>query len=117
MALGPREPEAGAAIAYAGDPVRVGVKRGDNTLDFQFPLPLSYSIEYFGAENESLRWSGFPSVFGTNIPLTPKLCGGPVIDKTGRVAGITIACRTVPFTSWGQRHVIPAAVAKDVLAD
>ena len=111
------EPEVGAAIAYASDPVRVGVKRGDDTLEFRFPLPLSYSIEYFGAEHESLRWSGFPSVFGTNIPLTPKLCGGPMIDKTGRVIGVAIACRTVPFTSWGQRHVIPAAVAKCAIAE
>ncbi len=55
-------------------------------------------------------------MFGTDIRLTPKQCGGPVIDRSGRVVGIAIACRGT-YGGFGQRHVIPAAVARKVVAD
>ncbi|MHC4460740.1 MAG: trypsin-like peptidase domain-containing protein [Planctomycetota bacterium] len=98
-------------VHCAGDPIRIGVKRGDQTLEFRFPLPpSSYMIPYSPPEYESLRCSAFPSVFETDIPLTPKMCGGPVIDKTGRVAGVAIGCR-----NRGRIYVIPAAVARKVV--
>jgi len=56
------------------------------------------------------------SVFGTDIPLKPQSCGGPVIDSGGRVVGIVIACRT-ERGGFGQRYVIPASVARTVIAD
>ena len=37
-----------------------------------------------------------------------------MIDKSGRVVGIAIACRTM-YGNFGQRHVIPARVAKGVI--
>jgi len=107
----------GVPIGYAGDPVRVGVLRGGKTMQFRFPLPPSdLTIQYNGAKYESRRWSAFPSVFDTDLPLTPELCGGPVIDRNGCVVGISIACRTT-YGGFGQRHVIPASVVKGVVAD
>jgi len=104
------QPKSGAAIAYAGDTVRVGVQRGDETLELRFPLPPSNFWDY-RAKDTSRRWWRFPSVFDTDIRLTPKQCGGPVIDKSGHVVGIVIACLGERF---GPRHVIPARVARRV---
>ncbi len=56
------------------------------------------------------------SAFRTDIQLTPESCGGPVIDRNGRVVGIVIACRT-EYGGFGQRYVIPASVARRVIAD
>lgn len=103
------DPEIGIHVVHAGDPIRVGVKRDDKTLEFRFPLPLG---RYMDPRRESLRRSAFPSVFDATVPLTPNQCGGPVTDKTGRVAGIAIACR-----NGEQIYVVPAAVAGGVLAD
>jgi S1-C subfamily serine protease len=114
--------EVGVPPAYAGDPVRVGVKRGDKTLEFRFPLvPSAFMIPYHRPEYESLRWSALPSAFDSDVPLTPKTCGGPVIDRSGRVAGIAIASRGQPSMSLdmilGRIYVIPASVAKGVVAE
>lgn len=109
------EPESGAAIAYAGDPVRVGVRRGRDTLEFRFAL-LPFDFFRSNARTASRRWWGFPSVFDTDVQLAPTQCGGPMIDRSGRVAGIAIACH-LSFGNLGQRHVIPAAVARQVFAD
>jgi serine protease Do len=96
---------------YAGDPIRVGVKRGDDTLDFRFPLVPGWSPY---PQDQSIRCSAFPSVFDTYLPLTLKMCGGPVIDKTGRVIGVTIARRRNHGETVGGIHVVPAAVAGKV---
>ena len=104
------QPASGAAIAHAGDTVRVGVQRGDETLELRFPLPPS-NFWVYGERTTSRRWWGFPSVFDTDIRLTPRQCGGPVIDKSGHVVGIVIACLGERF---GPRHVIPARVARRV---
>ncbi len=109
------QPKSGTPIAYAGDTVRVGVRRGGDTLELRFALPPS-NFWHYGASTTSRRWWGFPSVFGTDIHLTPKQCGGPVIDKSGRVVGIAIACQG-ERGNWGQRHVIPAHIARSVVAD
>jgi serine protease Do len=101
------ERKAGIPIGYAGDPIRVSVKRGDKTLEFRFRLP---PIPYGHGYGQSNRCSAFPNVFDTHILLTPKMCGSPVIDKNGRVAGITIACR-----KRGWIYVIPANVAGDTV--
>lgn len=100
------EPKAGVPIGYAGDPIRVGVKRGDKMLEFRFLLP---PVPYYRGYGQSDRCSAFPSVFDTHILLTTKMCGGPVIDKTGHVAGITITCR-----KRGWVYVVPATVASKV---
>ena len=56
-------------------------------------------------------------MFGTDIRLTPKQCGGPVIDKSGRVVGVTIACLPTNNVKFRQPHVIPAHIARGVVAD
>ena len=56
------------------------------------------------------------SVFGTDIQLTPESCGGPVIDRNGRVVGIAITCRT-EFGGFGQSYVIPASAARRMISD
>ena len=56
------------------------------------------------------------TVFGTDIQLKPELCGGPVIDRNGQVVGIAIKCRT-EYGGFGQSYVIPASVARGVIAD
>ncbi len=114
----------------AGDPVRVGVRRQDKSLEFRFPLaPTQFLLppnrsDYENRRDslwgrESLRRSGFPSVFDTALPLTPTQCGGPLIDHGGRVVGISIASVRAP-SAWeppAQIHVIPAAVAKRIVTD
>ena len=56
------------------------------------------------------------SAFGTDILLKKESCGGPLIDRGGRVVGIVIACQTEPG-GFGQSQVIPASVARSVVAD
>ena len=112
----------------AGDPVRVGVRRQDESLEFRFPLaPTKFILPPNRSDyerdprwgRESLRRSGFPSVFDTALPLMPTQCGGPLIDHGGRVVGISIASVRAP-SAWeppAQIHVIPAAVAKRFVSD
>ena len=57
-----------------------------------------------------------PSVFGTDIQLKPNSFGGPVIDRHGHVVGIVIDCQS-EVGGFGQSHVIPASVARRVVAD
>jgi serine protease Do len=101
--------KAGIPIGYAGDPIRVAVKRGDDTLEFRFPLP---PVPYARGYGQSDRCSAFPNVFDAHILLTPKMCGSPVIDKTGHVAGTAIACGDRGWT-----YVIPATVAGNLVPD
>jgi serine protease Do len=54
--------------------------------------------------------------FGTDIELAAESCGGPVIDRAGRVVGIVISCQT-EHGGFGQHHVIPASAARKVIAD
>jgi S1-C subfamily serine protease len=106
-------PGTGDPVACAGDPIRVGVSRDEETLELRFPLPASRWISpLFRPEDESRRSSGFACALETDVRLTPNSCGGPVIDGAGRVAGIVIACRAD-----GSSCVIPAAVAGKVVAD
>ncbi len=109
-------PDAGNPVACAGDPILVRLKRGKEALELRFTLGPTRRIvgsdgRIIWPENQSRRWSGFPSVFDTDIPLTPTLCGAPVIDKNGRLCGIAIACR-----ARGQTHVLPATVIREFVA-
>lgn len=92
--------------ATAGDPIRVGVRRGDEEMELRFPLP---SPTYHAYSMNSRRKSGFPAVFDTDTLITPDTCGGPVVDRSGHVVGITIAMPTAY-----RLYVVPAAVALNV---
>lgn len=78
-------------------------------MEFRFPLP---PARYARSEYSGHRRRDFPIAFDTDIPLTPNLCGGPVIDRTGRIVGTVIACR-----AWGRTSVVPAAVARSVVVE
>ncbi len=105
--------ELAAPNAHPGDPVRLDVKQGDDRLELHFPLLPSLRNKHAGSL-DSPRRSGFPHAFDTDIPLTRDLCGGPVIDRTGRVVGIVIASRGMSRAKRGPTHVVPADVARRV---
>jgi len=109
------EPASGKPIALAGDRVRIGVKRGKETLEIQAVLaPRDYQEFEFSPRN-----SGFASAFDIDIPLMPEralpfapssLCSGPIIDRVGVVVGVAIACRPQPL-------VLPASIVRKFLAE
>lgn len=97
----------GALGILSGDPVAMTIARDGKSMEIAFRWPPDVRLY-----NESTRWSGFPAVFDTDVILEPKLCGGPLVDRAGRIVGVTIACRgDLP----GQTHVLPAAVVRDFL--
>jgi S1-C subfamily serine protease len=58
----------------------------------------------------SLRRDGFPNVFVHDGAIAPDRCGGPVVDRSGRVVGVNIA-RADPL----QTFAIPSDVVQEVL--
>ena len=90
-------------FVIAGDPLRVGVKRDGKDLELRYPL-LSAISDPKG--RTSSRKCAFPAVFDTDTIITRNTCGGPLVDRSGEVVGITIALPT-PY----RVYVIPAAVA------
>jgi S1-C subfamily serine protease len=100
-----------APLAVTGDPVSVDIQRGSEMLHLQFPLgPMNWPRPW--GETESRRFSGFPGVLDTDLPLATTQCGAPLVDSTGGTAAIVIACRTR-----GRTHIIPAAVARAFISD
>lgn len=86
-----------------GDSVPLTVLRDGKQVEYA--LPLSASTVYGSA-----RTDDFPTVFEHSVPLYPHECGGPVVDLTGRVVGVTIA-RV-------EQHgclAIPGDVVRDIL--
>ena len=55
----------------------------------------------------SLRRSGFPSAFSVALGLPLNQCGGPVVDLSGRVVGVSVAA-----ASFVETYVVPAAEAR-----
>jgi serine protease Do len=106
-----QEPNVGVPSVIAGDPIRVGVRRGKTTLELRFPLPAQDGTN---PESQSHRRSAFPSVFTTDMVILPNQCGGPVVNESGFVVGITIAR---PYSDEGRIYVIPAVVARQVVKD
>jgi len=90
-------------FVIAGDPIRVGVKRDGKDLELRYPLLSAISDPLGGT---SLRKCAFPSVFDTDTIITRNSCGGPLVDRSGEVVGITIALPT-PY----RVYVIPAGIA------
>lgn len=97
----------GVPFVLAGDPIHMGVKRGGQALELRFPV-LSHTDH--PDRVDSPRKTGFPAVFDTDALITLDTCGGPVVDRTGQVVGITIALPTPERV-----YVVPAAVARKVL--
>jgi S1-C subfamily serine protease len=72
----------------SGDLLTVELVRGSEKVELQLSLQASQRASY--------RADGFPTAFGTDLPVFPYECGGPVVDLSGRVVGITIARVDVP---------------------
>lgn len=103
------ENNAGSLVLAVGDRISMELLRGDERMSVQLPLP---PTGYF--LNQSHRCSDFKKAFDTDIPLNPRLCGGPIVDTNGHVVGISIACRG----DYNRRnHVLPSAVVQRFLAD
>ena len=79
-----------AAIAgrFSGDVVSVEIQRGSDTVTL--PLPLSAN-PYMVNSPTNYRSDGFPTVIECDVPFTSFECGSPVVDRSGRAIGITIA--------------------------
>lgn len=92
---------------YPGDPIRMGVLRAGRRVELQFRLPSDFNW-FLDESEESNRSSGFPAAFGVDVELPTDQCGGPVIDPSGHVIGVTIACREAGV------YVIPAATVLEV---
>ena len=106
-----RQPDVGVPFVIAGDPIHVGVRRGNTPLELRFPLPAQGSTN---PDWQSHRRSAFPSVFTTDMVILPDQCGGPVVDASSYVVGIAIAR---PYSEEGRIYVIPAVVARQVAKD
>lgn len=96
--------QVGVPFVFAGDQIRVGVRRNGKEMEFRFPL---LSPTHDGLGTTSLRSSGFPAVFDTDAIITKDSCGGPLVNRLGEVVGISIAVPTE-----GRVYVIPAAIAR-----
>lgn len=96
--------EVGIPFVFAGDPIRVGIRRSGKEMQLRFPL---LSPTHDGLGTTSLRSSGFPAVFDTDADVKKDCCGGPIVDRLGKVVGISIAVPTE-----GRVYVVPAAIAR-----
>jgi S1-C subfamily serine protease len=97
-ALAPLRPGAIARllISRAGEESEIDVKLGSRRAEFrQFPAARLKAMEAMaGPAGVSRVGDGFPEVIQTDMKILPKLCGSPVIDLDGQVAGIAIARAT-----------------------
>jgi serine protease Do len=100
----------GLPSVIPGDPIRVGVRRNGKDMELRFPLPTIVTIG--GYDSTSPRSCAFPAVFDTDAIVTRDTCGGPLVDRSGEVVGITIAIATEERV-----YVVPAAVARKVFAE
>jgi serine protease Do len=87
-----------ALIDYqAGNTVRAVVRRNANELNLDVVLRLANDFNRQQYERRQLdgrksrRRDGFKSAFQMDAILKPELCGGPVVDVTGKIIGVTLA--------------------------
>ena len=106
-----------------GDKIVVKVKRklkdDDETEEMSFTITLSSrgdmnkdDMMNMGGGSLSGRRTGFPQVIQHDTVLSPKDCGGPLVDLDGRVVGLNIA-RAGRVETWA----LPADVITPVLKD
>ncbi|MCH2063446.1 MAG: trypsin-like peptidase domain-containing protein [Roseibacillus sp.] len=83
----------------AGEEVEFTYRRGEEEEKIRVKLaarPEEQSSDRFRRMNEmsgplSTRLSGFPLALQHDIPLSPKFCGGPLLDLQGRCVGINVS--------------------------
>ncbi len=103
-----------------GDNVEIVVKRGDDEVKIAVTLKrpqLNGAVSRNEKMNEmggplSYRSSSFPIVIQHDTVLRPSDCGGPLVDLSGKVVGINIACagRT-------ESYAAPADKVQSLLTD
>ncbi len=81
---------------HAGQRVRIGLRRGERSLEVEAQLmdlhpSLLDETEIEVNGNLSARSTGFAKVFQHDTVLEPHQCGGPLVDTRGRVVGVNIA--------------------------
>ncbi len=103
------QPSQATVLAYGGEPVRVKIRRDEETLDLRCVLAETPSNSL---QDESVRRSGFPSAVDSDISLSPTECGAPVIDAKGNVSGIVIASR-----GRGQTHILTSSEVRRFLSE
>src|SRR5690606_11807659 len=83
---------------WPGDSVDLNVVRGGVAMELAVRLGRQSDLEavqsgfgdFLGSEL-SARRSGFPRVLQHDSVVLPELCGGPIVDLSGRCVGINIA--------------------------
>jgi serine protease Do len=103
-----------APEAIAGEGIKLTVRREGKTT--QVILPLVEQETPIPAVWAQARWNvrrnGFPSVFSHDGGIAYDHCGGPVVDRSGRVIGVNIARADAM-----QTFAIPSEVVRQVLAE
>jgi serine protease Do len=101
-----------------GDTVTLEVLRDGESKNFKLTLTGSTSRPDRGSIQNAMggdlsgRRTGFPAVLQTDMVISPKNCGGPVVDLDGNVLGINIA-RAGRVETW----VLPSENIRPVLSD
>jgi serine protease Do len=100
--------------AFAGEGVKLTVRRGGKTtrvllplVEKETPIPAVWKQAPW-----NVRRNGFPNVFSHDGGIAPDRCGGPVVDRTGRVIGVNIARADAM-----QTFAIPSEVVRQVVAE
>jgi S1-C subfamily serine protease len=101
-------PKNGNPLAIAGDQLVLLVRRDEKEVEVRLPLGPPSMPRPVG---QSPRYSGFAGVFGVSVDTKVPL-GGPIIDRSGRVAGVAIAWQVR-----GWLLVLPAATARTVIGE
>jgi serine protease Do len=100
-----------------GDSVKLKIKRDGEEKDFKVtltgsPEPNRSDIQNAMGGELSGRRTGFPAVIQTDMVVSPKDCGGPVVDLEGRVLGMNIA-RAGRVETW----ILPSEQIRPLLTD
>lgn len=101
--------KSGDHVAVSGDAVRLVVRRGEEKIELREVLAPPTSPRLAG---QTPRSTGFPRVLSVNTNATTEICGGPVIDRTGKATGIVIAWRNN-----GWLFVLPADILKSIVSN
>jgi len=101
-----------------GDVVTITVLRDEKTLEFKVtlgksPAPPSRGDlqNSFGGELSGRR-TGFPLILQSDMVVSPRDCGGPVLDLDGNVLGVSIA-RAGRVETW----ILPSETIRPLIAE
>ena len=83
----------------AGETVKLTVRNGEKTRKVEVTLASRQNASSSPRGNRmnkmsgplSVRQTGFPEALQHDIPISPNLCGGPLLDLNGRAVGINVS--------------------------